>query len=78
MKLKADGVRGERATGKPGPSDRALALFNPQLACAVLILATALSAGRAKCDDEANARIEFARMPLTLATTRRAFVQLRA
>ncbi len=37
MKLKADGVRGERATGKPGPADRALALLSPLFARAAPI-----------------------------------------
>ena len=32
MKLKPDGVGGERAAGKPRPSDRALALFDPLFA----------------------------------------------
>ena len=38
MKLKADGVCGEGATGKTRPFDRALALFDPLFACAPFVV----------------------------------------
>jgi len=46
----------------------ALALFDPLLACAALITESDDILGRARQvgDDEANARIEFARVPLDL------------
>jgi hypothetical protein len=68
MKLKADGVGGERAARKPRPSDRSLALLDPLLASPALIVEGDDIRGRPRHvgDDEAYARVEFARMPFDL------------
>jgi len=68
MKLKADGVGGEGATRKPRPPDRALAFPYPLLARAALVVEGDDILGRPRHvgDDEADARIEFDRMPFDL------------
>jgi len=66
MKLEPHGVGGERAARKPRPLDRSLALFDPLLACAALVVEDDDPLGRARQvgDDEADTRIKLARMPL--------------
>ena len=68
VKLKANGVGGERTAGKPRPSNRALALFDPLFAGAAFVVERDDILGRPRHvgDDEADARIKFARMPLDL------------
>jgi hypothetical protein len=68
VKLEADRVRGERVAGKTGPSDRALALLDPLFARAALVVEGDDIFGRPRQvgDDEANTRIQFARMPFDL------------
>lgn len=68
MKPEANRVGGEGPTGKPRPFDRALALFDPLLARAALVVEgdDILGAPRHVGDDEADARIKLARMPLDL------------
>jgi len=61
VKLKADGVGGERAAREPSPSDRSLGLLDPLLAGPALVVE-----GDDVGDDEADARVKFARMPLDL------------
>ena len=68
MKLKPHGVGGERAAGEPRPSDRALALFDPLLARAALVVEGDDILGGASHvgDNKADARVKFARMPFDL------------
>ena len=68
MKLKANLVGGEGTTGEARPFDRALALFVPLFARAVLVVEgeDILGAARHVCDDESDARVKFARMPFDL------------
>ena len=69
MKLKADGVGGERAAREPRPSDRSLALLDPLFASAAFVVESHDVPGgpRHVGDDEADARIKLARMPLHLS-----------
>jgi len=66
MSLKPDGVGGERAARKPRPSDRALAFLYSLFARPTFVVEGDDVLGRTRHvgDDEADARIEFARMPL--------------
>jgi len=60
MELEADGIGGESAAGQPCPFDRALALFDPLLHRAALVVKGDDTLGR-RCqvgDDEANTRIK--------------------
>jgi len=70
MKLKANGVGGERAARQPRPFDRALALFDPLLARSPLVaeLADVLGGPSHVRHDKAkaDARIKLTRMPLDL------------
>jgi hypothetical protein len=68
MKLKADGVGGERAARKPRPLDRSLALLDPLLASPALVVERHDIRGRPRHvgDDETDARVKFARMPFDL------------
>ena len=68
MKLEPHGVGGERAARQPRPLDRSVALFDPLLACAALVVEGDDPLGRARQvgDDEADERIKLARMPLDL------------
>src|SRR6516165_2606212 len=68
MKLEPHRVGGERSARQPRPLDRALALLDPLLACPALVVEDNNALGRAAQvrHDEADARIEFARMPLDL------------
>src|SRR6476620_6964868 len=68
MKLKPHGVGGERAARQPCPPDRALALFDPLLRCAALMVEgdNPLSRAGQVGDDEADAWIKLAGMPLDL------------
>jgi hypothetical protein len=67
-KLKANRVGGVRAAGNLRPFDRALALFDPLLARAALVVEgeDVIGAARHIGDDESDARIKLARMPLDL------------
>jgi hypothetical protein len=80
VKLNADSVRGEGAAGKPGLSDRALALLDPLFACAALVVERDDILGRPRYVgyDEAHTWISSPECHSTLATTRRGFVQLSA
>ncbi len=68
MKLETDGVGGEGTARQPRPFDCALALFDPLLARAALIVEGDDILGRPRHvrDDKADARIEFARTPFDL------------
>jgi hypothetical protein len=68
VKLKADGVGGERAARQPRPFDRALSLFDPLLACAAMVVEGYHAFGRPRriSHDEANARAKLTRVPLDL------------
>lgn len=68
VKLEANRIGGEGPTGKPRPFDRALALFDPLLARAALVIEgdDIRGAPRHVDDDEPDARIKLARMPLDL------------
>src|SRR5271165_3863045 len=84
VELEADGVGGEGSARQAGPLDRALALFDPLLCGAAVVIEgdEALHRPRQVGDDKADARIKLTRMPLDprlregrhLATTRRGFV----
>src|ERR1700757_3353862 len=68
MKLEADGVGGEGTARHPRPFDRALALFDPLLTGPALVVEGNDILGE-PCHvrhDEADTRIEFARMPFDL------------
>jgi len=68
MQLQADGIGGEGTARQPSPFDRALSLFDPLLCCAALVVDGDDALGR-PCqigDDEADARVQLARMPLDL------------
>ena len=66
MKLEPHGVGGERPARQPRLLDRALALFDPLLACAALVVEGDDRLGRARQvgDLEADARIKLVRVPL--------------
>jgi hypothetical protein len=71
MELETHRVGGEGATGQPRPLDRVLAFLDVLLACAALVVAAlvvegdhALGGSRQVGDDEADARIRLARVPL--------------
>ncbi len=68
MELQAHCVGGERPALQPRPLDRTLAFLDPLLGGAALVLEGDDALGRAAHvgDDEANARIKLAWMPLTL------------
>src|SRR5262245_37714097 len=68
MKLETHGVGRERPERQPRPFDRALAFLDPLLARAALVVERDHALGRAAHvrHDEADARIQFARMPLDL------------
>jgi hypothetical protein len=80
MKLKADGIGGERAAGKPRPFDRALALLDPLLARAALVVEANDVLGRPRHvgHDKPDARVEFARMPFDLGDDATRLVQVPA
>ena len=65
MQLEADFVAPELGSGKPRPADRGLALFDPLLRCAPLIVERDDPFGgpRHIGNDEADARIKLTRMP---------------
>jgi len=66
VKLKPHGVGGKRATRQPRPLDRCLALLDPLLRSAALIVEGHHVLGRFPHvgDDEPDARIKLARVPL--------------
>ena len=66
--LETHGVGGEGPTSQPGPFDRALALFNPLLSRAALVVEGDDSLGppRQVAHDEADARVKLAPMPSDL------------
>jgi hypothetical protein len=68
MQLQADGIGGEGTARQPSPFDRALSLFDPLLCCAALVVEGDDTLGRSRqiSDDEADARVQLARMPLDL------------
>jgi hypothetical protein len=68
MKLKTYGVGGKRTACQPRPLDRALAFLDPLLARPALVVEGDDSLGRSRQigDDEADARIKLARVPLDL------------
>src|SRR5271166_4387148 len=68
MKLEPHSVGGERAAREPRPSDRSLALLDPLLARPTLVVEGDDIRGRPRHvgDDEADARVKFARMPFDL------------
>src|SRR5215471_13010919 len=68
MELKTDGVGGQGTARQPGPFDRALALFDPLLRRAPLVVEgdDALGRPRQIGHDEADARIKLAGVPLDL------------
>ena len=66
--LEADGVSGKGAAGQPGPRDRALAFLDPLVRSAAVIVGSDDPLGWS-CqvgDDEADARVQLARMPLDI------------
>ena len=68
MKLETHGVGRERSARQPRPLDRALAFLDPLLARPALVVEGNDALGRAAHvrHDKADARIQFARMPLDL------------
>jgi hypothetical protein len=66
MKLEPHRVGRERRARQPRPLDRALAFFGPLLCHAALVVEGDDPLGRARQvgDDESNARIKLARVPL--------------
>src|SRR5262249_43466370 len=68
MKLEPHGVGRERPARQPRPLDRALALLDPLLARAALVVESNDALGRAAHvrHDEADAGIKFSGMPLDL------------
>ena len=68
VKLETNRVGGVRAAGNLRPFDRALALFDPLLARAALVVEgdDVIGAARHVGDDESDARIKLARIPLDL------------
>ncbi len=66
MKLKANRIGGEGTAGQARPLDRTLALFDVLLRSAALIVESddPLRRARQVGDDEADAGIKLARMPL--------------
>ena len=64
MKLEAHGIRRHRAAGQPRPFDRVLALLDPVLRRAALVVKRDNPLGRTAQvgDDEADAGIKLARM----------------
>src|SRR6516225_9672539 len=67
--LEGEGIGGEGAAGQPWPFDRLLALFDPLLCRAALVVEgdEALGWPRQVGDDKADARVELARMHSTPA-----------
>src|SRR5580704_14672594 len=68
VKLETHRISSERAAGQPRPVDRVLAFLDPLLGRAALIVEGHDPLGRARQvgHDEADAGVEFARMPLDL------------
>src|SRR5262249_34348081 len=68
MKLEPYRIGGKRSARQSRPLDRAFALLDPLLACPALVVERNDALGRAAHvrHDEADARIQFARMPLDL------------
>ena len=68
MQLKTHRIGGERAARQARPLDRVLAFLDPLLARPALVVEgdDILGGSRHVGDDEADARIEFARMPFDL------------
>src|SRR4051812_17852508 len=68
MELKTYGIGGEGTARQPRPFDRVLALFDVLLACAAPVIEgnDALSGPRQVGDDEADARVQLARVPFDL------------
>jgi hypothetical protein len=68
MELEAGGIGGEGPASQPRPLDRVLALLDVLLAGAALVVEGDNPLGRARQigDDEANARVQLARMPFDL------------
>src|ERR1700751_4985929 len=68
MKLKSHRIGGERPARQPRPLDRAFAFLDPLLARPALVVEgnDALGGAAHVRHDEADARIEFTRMPFDL------------
>src|SRR5437763_14379236 len=68
MELKANGVGGQGTARQPSPFDRALALFDPLLRRAALVVEGHDTLGRPRqiSHDEPDARIKLAGVPLDL------------
>src|SRR6476660_3813508 len=68
MELKTHGIGGEGAARQPRPFDRALSFLDPLLARATPIVESDDTLGRPRQigDDEADTRVQLARMPLDL------------
>src|SRR3954447_17373723 len=68
MELETHGIGREGPAGQSRPLDRILPFFDVLLACAALVLEGDNTLGRARQvgDDEADARIQLARMPFYL------------
>src|SRR5271156_7103879 len=68
MELEADGIGGEGSARQPRPFNRALALFDPLLRCAAVVVEgdDALGRSRQVGDDEADTRVKLAGVPLDL------------
>src|SRR6516162_9275732 len=76
MELEADGIGGEGSAGQPRPFNRALAFLDPLFRRAALVVEgdDALRRPRQVGHDEADARIQFAGVPLDLGYHPAAFV----
>ena len=68
VELQANRIVAEAVAGKPCPVDRVLTFLDPLLGCtpSIIKLRHPCSRSRQVGDDEADARIEFTRMPLNL------------
>ena len=73
VQLQPHGIRLEALAGQPRPGDGVLAFLDPLLRRATLVVEHHHPLGRSRHvgDDEADAGIQFARMPLDLRHTRR-------
>ena len=68
VELKTHGIGSEGPAGQSRPLDRALSFFDPLLACPALIIERDNALGRPRQigNDEADARVQLARMPFDL------------